>query len=219
MAPPLPTPSRGEGSVPSLEDACGQPALLDLVGRHTPRGPREALSYDRFLNELARLERPCDRDADPVHVTASGIVIGDRGTVLHLHRRLQRWLQPGGHIEAGEHPAQAAQRESEEETGLALQPVRDEPLLLHLDVHPAAQGHTHLDLRFLFWSGPEDPSPPQGESPWVRWFAWDGAFAVADDALIGALRVAHEYQSTGSLDQERRAREWQIMGSGSLDEA
>ena len=38
----------------------------------------------------------------PTHVTASGIVVGRRGTVLHRHKRLGIWMQPGGHIDAGE---------------------------------------------------------------------------------------------------------------------
>ena len=67
------------------------------------------------------LDRPCDEHADPTHVTASGIVVGRRGTVLHLHKRLGIWMQPGGHIDAGETPATAALREATEELGLAVE--------------------------------------------------------------------------------------------------
>ena len=49
------------------------------------------------------------------------------------------------------------------------------PRLIHLDVHEAALGHTHLDLRYLLLGGDDDPHPPPGESPDARWYSWDEA--------------------------------------------
>jgi 8-oxo-dGTP pyrophosphatase MutT (NUDIX family) len=109
---------------------------------------------------------------------------------LHMHKRLHRWLQPGGHLEPGEGPWDAARREAEEETGLAVGHPPGGPRLLHVDVHDAANGHTHLDLRYLLIAPDADPAPPPGESPEARWFGWEAAMAVADVALIGALRAA-----------------------------
>jgi 8-oxo-dGTP pyrophosphatase MutT (NUDIX family) len=143
-----------------------------------------------ILDSLDSLPRPFDEDADPVHLTGSAVVVGQRGTVLHLHKRLHRWMQPGGHIDPGEAPWEAALRESEEETGLATRHPDGGPRLIHLDVHEAAAGHTHLDLRYLLLAPAEDPSPPPGESPEARWYEWDEALALADDALVGALEVA-----------------------------
>ena len=64
------------------------------------------------------------------------------------------------------------------------------PLLIHLDVHEAAYGHVHLDLRYLLLGADDDPHPPPGESPEARWYSWDEALAVADVALVDALPVA-----------------------------
>jgi hypothetical protein len=60
-----------------------------------------------------------------------------------------------------------------------------------VDVHEAAQEHVHLDLRFLLWAPDEQPVPGPGESQDVAWFTWEDATAIADDALVGALRSAH----------------------------
>ena len=139
--------------------------LRALVEGHEPASPRELAARDRFLSELGRLTAPCNEHADPTHVTASGIVVGRRGTVLHLHKRLGIWMQPGGHIDAGETPEVAARREATEELGLAVAHPAAGPRLVHLDVHEAALGHTHLDLRYLLLGGDDDPKPPAGESP------------------------------------------------------
>jgi 8-oxo-dGTP pyrophosphatase MutT (NUDIX family) len=160
------------------------------VTAHVPRSPREVASKERFLAELARLDDPCNEQADPVHVTASAIVVGTRGTVLHLHKRLGRWMQPGGHIDAGESAPAAARREAIEELGLDVVHPEGGPRLIHVDVHEAALGHTHLDLRYLLLGSADDPHPPPGESPEARWYDWDEAAATADAALAPALVVA-----------------------------
>lgn len=152
------------------------------------RTPRERDSQARFLAELDRLAQPFDEHADRVHVTGSSIVTGPRGTVLHFHKRLHRWLQPGGHVDTGEAPWEAALRESIEETGLAVRHAGGgPPQLVHLDVHPAARGHVHLDLRYLMEAPDAEPAAPPGESQQVRWFTWEQAIDVADAALIDAL--------------------------------
>jgi 8-oxo-dGTP pyrophosphatase MutT (NUDIX family) len=143
---------------------------------------------------LGRLPQPFAQDADLTHVTGSAIVVGARGVLLHRHKRLGLWLQPGGHLEPGETPWDAALREAGEETGLKLSwPGRPRagvvPPLAHVDVHEGGRGHTHLDLRYeICVVGDDDPRPPEGESQDVRWFTWAEAINVADAGLAGFLR-------------------------------
>ena len=164
--------------------------LLALVSAHHAASPREVAAQVRFLAELARLDAPSDEHADPTHVTASAIVVGPRGTVLHLHKRLGRWMQPGGHINPGEAPPEASRREAIEELGLHVEHPKGGPRLIHLDVHEAALGHTHLDLRYLLVGSADDPHPLPGESPEARWYDWEDAAMIADEALAPALVVA-----------------------------
>ena len=157
------------------------------VAVRRPVDARERGSIASFVDAFDSLPRPFDEEADPTHVTASSIVIGERGVVLHRHKRLGMWLQPGGHIDRGEAPPDAALREAREETGLPV--VLAGRSVVHVDVHPGPRGHTHLDLRYLVQAESIDPAPPAGESQDVRWFSWREAIALADVGLEGALRA------------------------------
>jgi 8-oxo-dGTP pyrophosphatase MutT (NUDIX family) len=172
-------------------------ALVDSLATRRPADEREARSLAAILDALAVLPRPFDRHADRTHVTASAVVVGPRGVLLHRHRRLHRWLQPGGHLEPSESTGVAALRESEEETGLVLHHPDGGPVLVHVDVHPAADDHVHLDVRYLLIGADADPAPPPGESQEVRWFSWEEADTLADDALVGALRSTRRLIATG----------------------
>ncbi|WP_420450831.1 NUDIX hydrolase [Ilumatobacter sp.] len=162
------------------------------VALRSPLDEREAESVRRFLEALEHLDEPMSQLADPTHVTASGIVVGPRGVLLLRHRRLGIWLQPGGHVDAGETPWSAALRECREETGLELAyadalDADGVPPLRHVDVHAGGRGHVHLDLRYLVVAGHDDPDPPDGESQEVGWFDWATAVAMADPGLVAAL--------------------------------
>ncbi len=179
----------------------------DVAG-HQAGDEREHRAQDRILEAMGRLSRPFDEQGDPCHVTGSAVVVGGRGTVLHLHKRLHRWMQPGGHVDPGEAPWEAALRESEEETGLALRHPDGGPRLIHVDVHQAAKGHEHLDLRYLLVAEDADPSPPLGESPEVRWFSWDEAAGMADVALRGAIEMARtQPEALPGVDSEKTGTE------------
>ena len=65
----------------------------------------------------------------------------------------------------GETPAQAAIRECVEETGLAVAHPASGPMLIHVDVHQAAEDHVHLDLRYLVWAPDEEPVARPGREP------------------------------------------------------
>lgn len=144
----------------------------------------------RFLELFDELESPFDQYADPIHVTGSAFVVGRRGVVLHRHRRLGRWLQPGGHLDPGESPWEAAVREAREETGLSVRPIDvgpdGRPRLAHVDVHSGGRGHTHLDLRYLVGGDDRDPVPPPEESQEIGWFDQAEAAQVADDDRLSA---------------------------------
>ncbi len=65
--------------------------------------------------------------------TAAGCLIKDGKVLLVKHKKLGIWLNPGGHIEPGELPHEAAEREFYEETGVFV-----EAYWTHIDSLPSS---------------------------------------------------------------------------------
>jgi 8-oxo-dGTP pyrophosphatase MutT (NUDIX family) len=167
-------------------------AVRAEVAARAPADAREAWSCRRTLAYLDWLAAPLDEHADPTHVTGSAIVVDGAGRILlHRHKRLGRWLQPGGHLDPDEGPAQAAVRETLEESGLVASHPSGEPSLVHVDVHEGPRGHLHLDLRYLLRAdGSARLAPADGESPDVAWFEVEEAMARGDGSVAAAVRAA-----------------------------
>ena len=119
-------------------------------------------SVELILDLLERSPAPFSREQfTPGHITCSGLVLapdGERLLLVH-HRRLDRWLLPGGHVEPEDATiANAARREVIEETGAELGP---ESFFAGADVHgiPGKKRepyHLHHDLLFHFRAGGEE---------------------------------------------------------------
>ncbi len=161
---------------------------------HRGASVREESSRRRTLSLLDWLRSPLDEYADPTHVTASAIVLSDEPSpevVLHRHKRLGRWLQPGGHVDPGESVSEAAVREVLEETGLPAWHPASGPTLVHIDVHQGPRGHVHLDTRWLLLADRDRAfEPADGESEAVRWFTPEAAAAAGDVGMAEAIRTA-----------------------------
>lgn len=137
------------------------------------------------------LERTCL----PGHLTASALVVDPadgRFVVLH-HRKLGRWLQPGGHADGDDDLAAVALREAVEETGLAQLVVRTPAV--DLDIHevapPGEPAHSHLDVRFVVEAPPGTaalgPPPGNHESHEIQWVTAADLDALDVDASLRRL--------------------------------
>ncbi|HRH93866.1 MAG TPA: NUDIX domain-containing protein [Candidatus Peribacteria bacterium] len=137
------------------------------------------------------------------HFTATAFIIDSkRRTLLLWHKRLQRWMPAGGHIDADETPEAAAQRECKEETGLDVEIVGEEQadlfaadpsegymlkkpiamLLEHIPACPERNEPAHEHMDFLFIARPLDETQAAriapDESEKMRWFTKDEVAAL-----------------------------------------
>ncbi len=160
-------------------------SVAGLVEGFDPRGDGEAAkSRELVLGMLAATAAPFwRRQFTPGHITCSGLVLSPDGgrILLVLHRRLRRWLLPGGHVEAEDACiGDAGRREAIEETGAILTPD-PAPLLAGVDVHgiPPRRDepyHLHHDLMFFYRAASEAlrPSEEVREVAWCAMAEFDG---------------------------------------------
>ncbi len=149
--------------------------LLRLLDRYPRTHPDDA-------DLLAKTRRFVEQNPDCFertlaigHLTGSAwIVSPDRNQVLLTHhRKLNQWLQPGGHADGYADLFAVALREAREETGLnRLHPLSTE--IFDIDIHkiPATAkeaAHYHYDIRFIFEATPENPLVISRESRDLAW--------------------------------------------------
>ena len=124
-------------------------AILDYVTRH----PHENAVSSRFLELIDGHANCFERDCWPGHITGSAWLVDPTKTHLLLthHKKLDMWLQVGGHSDGEPDTAQVALREACEESGLQVSLLNT--AIFDLDVHEiparkAEPAHYHFDVRF-----------------------------------------------------------------------
>jgi 8-oxo-dGTP pyrophosphatase MutT (NUDIX family) len=171
-------------------------ALLTKLRDYKPADALESSHHRAVIELLSSAPDAFSRSHfTPGHVTAGCFIVDPTaGTLLlHHHRRLDRWLQMGGHIDGQETPLMAAMREGEEESGLHdLELLSDG--IFDVDVHfiPAGKGepdHHHFDVRYLFrTSNPSAISIDHNESKDLAWVPFDRAIPLMnEEASVRAI--------------------------------
>ncbi|MCB1085019.1 MAG: NUDIX domain-containing protein [Chlamydiia bacterium] len=129
--------------------------------------------------------------------TATVYLIEECKVLLLFHPKLKKWLPPGGHVEEGETPPEAARREVYEETGLELEFITDENIVIsrwnaksferpymclieEIPPHKDQPAHQHLD--FIYLARPtrgvlNSPDP-------IKWWSWEEVEALTGDVDI-----------------------------------
>jgi 8-oxo-dGTP pyrophosphatase MutT (NUDIX family) len=109
--------------------------------------------------------------------------------LLTHHKKLDRWLQLGGHADGDTDLAAVALKEAEEESGLSDLSV--EPEIFDIDLHfipehKGVPGHWHYDARFVVVANGDERFAVSDESHALAWR--DIASLAADDSADTSLR-------------------------------
>ena len=163
---------------------------LDLSQR-----PDEQPSRTRMCALIKENPGCFQRTSFPAHFTGSALVVNFDGSrvLLHHHRKLDRWLQFGGHCDGDEDILRVARREALEESGiqgLIVASERPFDLDIHeIPAHGADPAHFHYDVRFMFIA-PESASPViSEESRDLRWFTAEELDSIPlDESLRRMIR-------------------------------
>lgn len=124
------------------------------------------------------------------HFTGSSWVLNQDHTKVLLthHKKLDMWLQLGGHVDPGESVAVAALREAKEESGLENIMLMDDAIY-DLDAHliPSREDmpeHYHFDIRFCFIADDREPIDVSFESNDLKWINLDDVRDFNNEASI-----------------------------------
>jgi 8-oxo-dGTP pyrophosphatase MutT (NUDIX family) len=129
--------------------------LLDKLARHIPFDPAERESLRRMIDFISTTPTCFERTHLAAHVTGSAWLLNHDGTraLLTHHRKLDKWLQLGGHCDGDTNVLRVAMREAREESGVEVIEAVSEAVF-DVDVHPIpafgeTPAHDHYDVRFL----------------------------------------------------------------------
>jgi 8-oxo-dGTP pyrophosphatase MutT (NUDIX family) len=167
-------------------------ALAAALARYRDRHPDETGTAATFAAFLASAGTVFARTHAIGHFTGSAWVVSADGrrVLLTHHRKLDRWLQPGGHADGDADLARVALREAEEETGVPGLRLED-PEIFDLDRHliPARKSdpdHWHYDVRYVVRCGDEERFVVSEESHALAWR--EVAELVHDPAVDASVR-------------------------------
>ena len=183
--------------------------LLNKLKTFCENADSQQVRLAQQMEEFVRGTPECfERGHCAGHITGSAWVLSPRGekALLTLHRRLGKWLQPGGHADGESNTLSVALREAREESGInELIPLSEE--IFDVDIHtiPASDGprepeHLHYDVRYLLRANHER-FVVSDESIALGWFTLEEIETLVPSADESVLRLARKAQ--GAFDKLR----------------
>ena len=144
---------------------------------------------------------------DKIDFTVAIFVVQHSRVLLIHHRKLDKWLPLGGHIELEEDPEEAALREAREESGLEVELIGERPPTTEpgtraliaprfLDIHRITKTHEHIGM--IYWARPKNGTLTLAELEHhdLRWCS-----AAELDALQPAMSNAVKWYCRKAIEE------------------
>ena len=173
--------------------------LVQLLKNYQPAESDRAVVAERIISFVESCEDCAERSNLDGHLTGSAWIVNSTRTkalLLH-HRKLDKWMQPGGHADGEVNLFEVALREAREESGLAnVRPVSRK--VFDVDVHEIPQfkdipAHLHYDVRFLFEADDTEQPRRNEESNDVAWIELAAISRyTTEDSVLRMAQVCRE---------------------------
>ncbi len=150
-------------------------ALLRQLFNYKAFNAEEEKQRQRILKLFNTNASPFDRDHSPKHLAVSAFVVNPSFThvLLVKHKKLDMWLQPGGHCEDEKTMREGALREITEETGLVDILLSNEVFDVNVYEYPCGE-HVDYDIQYLAIANMNEPLVLQeDEVSDIRWVPVD----------------------------------------------
>lgn len=179
--------------------------ILKILDQHNAYDEKEAKDIDKIKVLIEQNPNVLNKNCENGHITGSALVVDaeSKSVLLHFHKKLDKWLQFGGHCEYETDISEVALREAAEETGLkdlAFLSDKDMVLPLDIDMHviPERKGepeHPHLDFRYLLVThSAKELSVGDDESNIFKWVKFEEVEEIADKLDPALLRLINKAQ-------------------------
>jgi 8-oxo-dGTP pyrophosphatase MutT (NUDIX family) len=173
--------------------------LLKQLNRYRDQWSAEAGTVNRFIRFVETNSDCFERSLLIGHVTGSAWVVDSSGknVLLTHHKKLNRWLQLGGHTDGESDVLRSALREVEEESGISHLKVLNEDIF-DIDIHGipgrgSEPEHFHYDVRFAFQVFGEETYTVSDESHDLSWVPIDSLEEFSCEESM--LRMARKWQN------------------------
>lgn len=173
--------------------------LVSVLQQYIPYDSNEAKCVRQTIDFLQSSSDTYTRSSSG-HITAGGFVVDNCGQVLlNHHRKLNIWLQIGGHCDGDSQVDRVALREVLEETGLAFDSI-DASNIYNVAVFDVPYNakhneppHQHYDVNYLFVAQTKDFVVSE-ESLDLQWVTIPEALQLIEPHDIAVRRMLTKYQ-------------------------
>ncbi len=173
--------------------------LVSILQQYQPFDSDEADCVQQMMTFLQGNSEAYGRSSNG-HITAGGFVVDNCGQVLlNHHKKLNIWLQIGGHCDGDSCVASVAQREVLEETGLQFDSIEDIDIfnVAVFDVPANTKynepAHKHYDVNYLFVAHSKE-FVLSSESIELQWVSIDRALQLIEPHDTAVRRMLTKYQ-------------------------
>ncbi len=191
-----------QGTIITKETNKGRDKPLDLVAvlqQYIPYDSNEAQCARDTIEFLTSSSEPYSRSSGG-HITAGGFIVDNCGQVLlNHHKKLNIWLQIGGHCDGDSQVDNVALREVLEETGLSFESI-DPANIYNVAVFDVPYNskynepaHKHYDVNYLFVAQTKD-IVVSDESIDLQWVTIEEALQLIEPHDIAVRRMLTKYQ-------------------------
>lgn len=177
--------------------------LLRHLENYRPINSDDKKQAEKVLKFVSGNPQCFERSFLKGHITGSAWVVDDSGekVLLTHHKKLNKWLQLGGHADGNPDVFAVALREAEEESGLKNFNVVV-PVIFDLDVHLIPErknepAHFHYDIRFVFKADSSAPLKITEESRDLAWVFLNDLEQYSTEASL--LRMRKKWRAIQSV--------------------
>jgi 8-oxo-dGTP pyrophosphatase MutT (NUDIX family) len=186
---------RDPDKVPPMHRQSLKEQLADYATRH----PEEGGTVDAFVRFVGSQPDCFCRGLSIGHITGSAWVVNADGSEVLLthHRKLDCWLQLGGHADGDPDVLAVAMKEAEEESGLT-DFTHIGTGIFDIDIHPIPERkgepeHLHYDVRYVLCANGSLDYTVSDESHDLRWVGLDEVRSLTEESSM--LRMVEKWKA------------------------